>query len=510
MKRIFALALSFVFVLSLATFSASAVSNADNGILKIYGKADKSYPFYEGSCPDAYGFDVRGYVTLNGTERLIGSTYSNYGYHTYLNVDGAGGMMKGSIESYWDEEYKKLADRYYAGEIDYDEYDRLYDELREFYDSHYDNRATYWENMAYDCEGAATQNIGGLNLTVANSYVSGGKYVKISYTVNNPTGSAKKFSLATTADVQINGDDSAVIKMLPGGKGAKMISDNDNTMFTVDGSAGGVDSLWIGGWSGTYFLYMFDDSEDDAFYDGGDSAICWSYTDRTIKAGETLNYYVLMEVGINQSAEIRFTDTEDTLGNILHGVVSDPNIGTVDIHYTINGGTEQVIEGVFVNGGETAFEISLGDIECGSRLTVVAWAVDDAGEEGERETFDITVPHQWGPAEIITPPTYTTPGRVKYTCTDCGEFKYEDIIIGDLNLDGYVDNIDASLILKYDAAIIDLNPLQRCICDANGDGYVDNMDAALVLKFDAGLISNFPSAVFSIEEYVRLCNEYYQ
>ena len=81
---------------------------------------------------------------------------------------------------------------------------------------------------------------------------------------------------------------------------------------------------------------------------------------------------------------------------------------------------------------------------------------------------------------------------------------------GDSNGDGYVDNLDASLILKYDAAIIDLNPLQLCICDANGDGYVDNLDAALILKYDAGLVSSFPNASFDLEEYKDLCENYYK
>ncbi|MBQ2819615.1 MAG: dockerin type I repeat-containing protein [Clostridia bacterium] len=117
--------------------------------------------------------------------------------------------------------------------------------------------------------------------------------------------------------------------------------------------------------------------------------------------------------------------------------------------------------------------------------------------------------HEWGPAEIITPPTPTTVGQAKLTC-ECGHIKYQDLYFGDSNGDGYVDNLDASLILKYDAAIIDLNPLQLCICDANGDGYVDNLDATLILKYDAGLVSSFPNASFDLEEYKDLCENYYK
>jgi len=72
------------------------------------------------------------------------------------------------------------------------------------------------------------------------------------------------------------------------------------------------------------------------------------------------------------------------------------------------------------------------------------------------------------------------------TCTICG-FTYTE---GDVNGDGYVDNTDASLILKYDAGIIDLTDKQLEFADVNGDGYVDNTDASLILKFDAGIIES--------------------
>jgi len=41
------------------------------------------------------------------------------------------------------------------------------------------------------------------------------------------------------------------------------------------------------------------------------------------------------------------------------------------------------------------------------------------------------------------------------------------------------------MILKYDAGLI--NDISD-IADANGDGYIDNLDATLILKYDAGLI----------------------
>jgi len=65
----------------------------------------------------------------------------------------------------------------------------------------------------------------------------------------------------------------------------------------------------------------------------------------------------------------------------------------------------------------------------------------------------------------------------------------DDIVtIGDVNNDGYIDNLDAAAILKYDAGITDLSDKQKQAADVNGDGYVDNLDAAKILKYDAGII----------------------
>lgn len=62
-----------------------------------------------------------------------------------------------------------------------------------------------------------------------------------------------------------------------------------------------------------------------------------------------------------------------------------------------------------------------------------------------------------------------------------------DKLMGDINGDEYVDNLDASNILRYDAGIIDLPADKQEIGDMNGDGLLDNLDATMILKIDAGL-----------------------
>ncbi len=66
----------------------------------------------------------------------------------------------------------------------------------------------------------------------------------------------------------------------------------------------------------------------------------------------------------------------------------------------------------------------------------------------------------------------------------------DEALRGDVNADGYIDNLDAAMILKYDAGIIELDYVQLMVGDVNGDGYVDNLDAAMILKYDAGIIDS--------------------
>ena len=61
--------------------------------------------------------------------------------------------------------------------------------------------------------------------------------------------------------------------------------------------------------------------------------------------------------------------------------------------------------------------------------------------------------------------------------------------LGDVNDDGEIDNLDAAMILKYDAGIID--SVNELAADVNNDGASDNLDAAVILKYDAGIINGF-------------------
>ena len=66
------------------------------------------------------------------------------------------------------------------------------------------------------------------------------------------------------------------------------------------------------------------------------------------------------------------------------------------------------------------------------------------------------------------------------------ETKDEGLLPGDVNADGYIDNLDAALVLRIDSGAVQATARQEKAGDVNHDGYLDNIDAALILKYDAG------------------------
>ena len=64
-------------------------------------------------------------------------------------------------------------------------------------------------------------------------------------------------------------------------------------------------------------------------------------------------------------------------------------------------------------------------------------------------------------------------------------------ILGDVNEDGEINFLDAIMVLRYDAEIIELEESQLKAADVNGDGEVNFLDAIMILRYDAEIISSF-------------------
>lgn len=60
-------------------------------------------------------------------------------------------------------------------------------------------------------------------------------------------------------------------------------------------------------------------------------------------------------------------------------------------------------------------------------------------------------------------------------------------LIGDVNGDGKIDNMDAVAVLRHEANVEALDSAKLARADFNGDGDVNNLDAAAILRYDAGI-----------------------
>ncbi len=76
-------------------------------------------------------------------------------------------------------------------------------------------------------------------------------------------------------------------------------------------------------------------------------------------------------------------------------------------------------------------------------------------------------------------------------CSVCGHVRESTALLGDANGDGAVNNIDASLVLQYDAGVASLESTALAAADVNADSAVNNIDASRILQLDAGVIGGF-------------------
>jgi len=86
-----------------------------------------------------------------------------------------------------------------------------------------------------------------------------------------------------------------------------------------------------------------------------------------------------------------------------------------------------------------------------------------------------------------------TIGTGYVVCSVVGGVEYEltIIVLGDVDGNGKVDAIDASMLLQHDAKLIELKDCFLTAAEIQESGKASAVDASLILQYDAKLISNF-------------------
>lgn len=144
------------------------------------------------------------------------------------------------------------------------------------------------------------KSIDSLNLAVTQnlSFVRGGKFVKVQYIVRNTSNQEQTVSLCSGADVQIGNNDDAPVTAFADGTGFYMTGDNAQFNFIGKGApeVTDVDAFWFGDFEEFNNHNALFTQTNAASYNG-DSGMCYSWNNRTIPAGGSQTFSVLIGIG---------------------------------------------------------------------------------------------------------------------------------------------------------------------------------------------------------------------
>lgn len=296
-------------------------------------------------------------------------------------------------------------------------------------------KITYWDagyRTQMKVDGASAVNltsltsgesmiVGGLQVTQNLSFVNAGRFVKVSYTVTNPSTESKTFSLGSCADVQIANNDGATIQTTSTGlrmadTGTNATQAQYNLVARNSYGVTNVDSLWFGPYSGLsgYSSYLFTDVDSTAnteattgpyagYYttdsatgkktalSNVDSAICFAWKDRPIAAGRTQTYSVLLGVGgdANPPQVDVGNDINLDLSNVHRGEPVDvtanitDDIGRTDyLFYALDDGDATLLNTVAGTGAQKTVTSQFtvpNTWEDNSLHTISLWVMNDQG-----------------------------------------------------------------------------------------------------------------------------------
>ncbi len=195
-------------------------------------------------------------------------------------------------------------------------------------------------------------------------------------------------------------------------------------------------------------------------------------------AKELLQWY------LNHASEIL---KKSTVKGKSYGGVSVRNEGLLNL----KGDRQHTIK---VNGGgSTSYNAYVGDkvtinaVSPGAGAKFVRWECSNPDVKFSAPTsMSTTFVMVDEPIEItaVWQQITTTTTTVPTTTAPAG-------LLGDVNDDGEIDELDAALVARYSAGMINLTPLQQKVADVNDDGEIDELDAAMISRYSAGLIDHF-------------------
>ncbi len=128
------------------------------------------------------------------------------------------------------------------------------------------------------------------------------------------------------------------------------------------------------------------------------------------------------------------------------------------------------------------------------------WFSDSEAENEITDKNNMIIPaagHDFGEWETVIEATSTTPGEERRSCKNCDHYESHEIPIkenpvGDINLDGTVDVKDVYTARLIAAKLVKPTEQQTDLGDVDGDGKITAIDANIIRKYLAHIIESIP------------------
>ncbi len=183
------------------------------------------------------------------------------------------------------------------------------------------------------------------------------------------------------------------------------------------------------------------------------------------------NDYTITDEALDIHLDLTNYDPENSVLELEFGIAN--GLGIEEIAVSVNDGewiNIDIEDNIVIYG---ASEFKAGSVLC-------AYTKDFLGMEAGHYTLKYKMVHTVKAGPIYKNETIFLTVNLNVAA--------DPAVLGDVNDDGSVDNLDAVLVLQYDAGLIDETGLNLENGDMNDDGIVDNLDAVLMLKTAAGLM----------------------
>ena len=167
----------------------------------------------------------------------------------------------------------------------------------------------------------------------------------------------------------------------------------------------------------------------------------------------------------------------DRYSGQFDGSVSTVYEGAEKFTLSFTGSADQYVVFLLGNGGAVPTESNIEYIDQTGGMTTISFTLFPYQMEvGE---YNVYVSSTGG--------SYTK--VASFSVTD--NWEEAPYVLGDVNMDGAIDVIDASVILRYAANLDTLINTQKAAADVNRDNTIDVIDASAVLRYAANLINGF-------------------